>query len=132
MKYLLDTNICIFLFRNQKDIADKITSVGFKNCAISEISKAELLYGAYSSENLVKHLGQVNSFIEAITVIPISSGISIFAQEKARLRKLGNQVADFDLLIGASAIANNLELVTDNVKDFERISNLSIENWVKR
>jgi len=54
-----------------------------------------------------------------------------YAQEKARLRKQGTPLDDFDLLIGASAVANNLILVTNNVKHFERIEGITIENWAQ-
>ena len=62
-------------------------------------------------------------------VVPLYSAIDIFAQEKVRLRKEGNLIPDFDLIIGCSAVANNTIIVTNNVKHLERIKGIKIENW---
>ncbi|MFT6054124.1 MAG: tRNA(fMet)-specific endonuclease VapC [Roseivirga sp.] len=63
--------------------------------------------------------------------MPIFDALDIYASEKARLRKSGKPVDDFDLLIGASAISNNMIPVTNNVKHFERLENIKIENWTE-
>lgn len=65
------------------------------------------------------------------TILPIIDALDIYAKEKTRLRKSGQSVDDFDLLIGASAVANDLTLVTNNEKHFERLENIAIENWTK-
>ena len=64
--------------------------------------------------------------------LPILNAIEIYAKEKARLRKTGNMIDDFDLLIGATAIANNMFLVTENEKHLNRLSGIQIENWIER
>lgn len=74
----------------------------------------------------------VNNFAGEITIIPIFSSLSIYAKEKARLRKAGRLIDDFDILIGATAVANKLTLVTENVKHLNRISKINIENWIER
>lgn len=63
------------------------------------------------------------------TILPIFNSLDFYATEKARLRKKGNQLDDFDLLIGATAVSNNLILVTKNVSDFERIGGIKISDW---
>ncbi|HEA29453.1 MAG TPA: type II toxin-antitoxin system VapC family toxin [Leeuwenhoekiella sp.] len=128
--YLLDTNICIYLFRGKYNIDDFISTVGTENCFISEITLAELTYGAEHSRNPKKNLDIINRFIENITIIPITKGIPIYAKEKARLRKAGTLIGDFDLLIGTTAIAHDMVMVSQNVNEFQRLENINLENWI--
>ena len=132
MKYLIDSNICIHFFRGKFGIIDKLKEIGFTNCAISEITLAELVYGAENSKNPSKNHEIINQFIDHITILPIYDSILIYGKEKARLRKIGKMVSDFDLLIGCTAVEKDLIMITENVKDFERISDIRIENWIKR
>jgi tRNA(fMet)-specific endonuclease VapC len=74
----------------------------------------------------------VDGFAKVITIVPIFNSLSIYAKEKARLRKSGKLIDDFDILIGVSAVANNLVLVTENQKHLSRISKIKIGNWIKR
>jgi tRNA(fMet)-specific endonuclease VapC len=67
-----------------------------------------------------------------VKVLPILSAIELYAKEKALLRKTGNIIDDLDIFIGATAIANNLILVTENVKHLGRLSKIQIENWIER
>jgi tRNA(fMet)-specific endonuclease VapC len=105
--------------------------IGYDNCFISEITLAELKYGAELSERVDENLRSVNEFANKIGVLPIFNSLDLYAKEKARLRKTGNIIDDFDLLIGCSAIKNGLILVTNNENHFERIKNIKIENWIK-
>lgn len=132
MKYLLDTNICIHLFRGKFDLMEKFDSVSLDDCVISEITLAELVYGSESSSNPKKNLNIINDFTEQVKVLPIFNAISFYAKEKVRLKKAGTLISDFDLLIGCTAIANNLIMVSENVREFSRISNIQLENWVNR
>lgn len=131
-KYLIDTNICIFYFKGEYNICQKIRQVGLRNIYISEITVAELLFGAYNSRYLEKHLSEVQEVISLFTVIPIYPSLNTYASEKAKLQRKGTLIDDFDLLIGATAVHNNMVLVTDNLKHLSRIDNINIENWVKR
>lgn len=132
MKYLLDSNICIHFFRGSFGVIDKLNSVGLRNCAISEITLAELVFGAECSDNPEKNNNIIAQFINHLAILPILDSIQIYAKEKARLRKSGKMISDFDLLIGCTAVEKELIMVTENLKEFERISNIKIENWVKR
>ena len=131
MKYLLDSNICIHFFRGKFGIIDKFKETGLSNCAISEITLAELVYGAENSKNPSRNHEIINQFIDQITILPIYDSILNYGKEKARLRKMGEMLSDFDLLIGCTAVEKDLIMVTENLKDFERISNIQIENWVQ-
>lgn len=133
MKYLLDTSTCIFYLRGKLNLDEILREKGKENCSISEITIAELRFGAENSQNPIKSNIAVDNFIRGISIIPIISSLRLYAKEKVRLRKLGKPINDeFDLLIGVTAVQNKMNLVTDNVKDFENIMDIQIENWFKR
>jgi len=132
MKYLLDTNICIHFFKGKFNLIAKIESVGLRNCAISEITLAELVFGAENSLNPKQNHEIINNFTGQVAILPIYDSIYIYGKEKARLRKSGKMISDFDLLIGCTSIANDMIMVTENVSEFNRISDINIENWIKR
>ena len=133
MQYLLDTNICVFFLRGKLNLDEIIKEKGRENCYISEITVAELRYGAENSENPAKSHKAVDNFLNGISIVPIFGCIKKYAKEKVRLRKIGKPMNDeFDLLIGVTAIENKLTLITDNAKDFERLDGIKIENWFKR
>ncbi len=131
-QYLLDTNIiCIYFLKGQFNLHYKIEKVGIESCFISEITVAELKYGVEKSTHKEKNKEILNQFLAQFTVLPILSALDIYTKEKARLKTQGNLLDDFDLLIGASAIANRLILVTRNVSDFERLEGINIEEWTQ-
>jgi len=130
MDYLLDTNICIYYFKGQFDIEERIRKAGFEKFAISEITLAELVYGAEKSQKKDKNIKVVEDFAEKITILPIFEAIRIYGKEKARLKTKGLIISDLDLFIGATAIVNDMTLITRNVREFERMDNLKIENWI--
>jgi len=72
----------------------------------------------------------VEAFTDKITIIPIIDSIWVYGKEKARLKLKGAIISDLDLFIGATAIINDMILVTRNVKEFERMENIKIENWI--
>jgi tRNA(fMet)-specific endonuclease VapC len=131
-KYLLDTNICIFFFKGKYSLNEKLKKIGLDNCCISEITLAELKYGAECSDRITENIKMIDDFAKEVTIVPIFNSLGIYAKEKAKLRKSGNLIDDFDILIGATAVANNMILVTENEKHFVRISKVKIENWIKR
>jgi tRNA(fMet)-specific endonuclease VapC len=133
MRYLLDTSICVFFLRGKLKLDELIHEKGRENCFISEITIIELRYGAENSDNPLKSHKAVDNFLSGISIIPIYGSIRRYAKEKVRLKKLGNPMNDeFDLLIGVTSIENKLTLVTDNLKDFERLEGIKVENWFKR
>lgn len=133
MQYLLDTNICIFYLRGKLNLDEIIRKKGLENCFISEITIFELKYGAENSDNPKKSHKAVDKFVKGLTVIPIFGIVNLYANSKVYLRKNGTPLHDeFDLIIGVTALANEMTLVTDNIKDFRHIINLKLENWVER
>ena len=133
MQYLLDTTTCVFFLRGEMDMDEAIRAKGRQNCFISEATVLELRYGAENSKDPEKSHKAVTSFLKGLSIIPIYSCIMHYAKEKVRLRRIGKPMHDeFDLLIGVTSVENKLILVTDNIKDFDRIEGIKIENWHKR
>ena len=131
-KYLLDTNICIALLRGNRDIARKIIDLGEGACHLSIITLYELMFGAYYSKREEQEVPKVKQFVERFPVISLSESVEEHAIIKTRLRSSGILIDEFDLMIAASALAGSYTLVTDNIKHFQRITDLKLENWIKR
>ena len=129
MQYLLDTNICISLLKNKYKIREKIISVNPKQCFISEITIAELYYGASKSNNKDERIHDVEFIAKNFEILPIFPALELYGDLKTELEHDGNRIDDFDLLIGATALANNLIMVTDNIKHLGRLPGIIIENW---
>jgi tRNA(fMet)-specific endonuclease VapC len=132
MTYLLDTNICTHFLRGKFELIEKFQDIGIENTAISEITLAELVFGAENSSNPKKNLELIEGFTNQLIILPIFNAIYLYAKEKARLRSKGLLISDFDILIACTAVEKNLIMVTENLKEFKRISGIKIENWVKR
>jgi tRNA(fMet)-specific endonuclease VapC len=127
----LDTNICIYYIQGKFSLKEKFRKIKKENRFISEITLAELKFGVKNSQSQKKNQETLDNFLTGIQIIPIINSLDIYAEEKARLRKHGRPIDDFDLLIGASAIANDMILVTNNESHFQRITNITIENRTK-
>ncbi len=129
--YLIDTNICIYFLKGRFQLDKRFETAGLENCFISEITLAELKYGVENSERIEKNRKVLEDFVSGLQVIPIFHSLDLYAFEKARLRKMGRAVDDFDLLIGVTAVKHNLKMVTRNRKDFKDIQHIEIEDWTK-
>jgi len=129
--YLLDTDISINFLRGRFNIKEKINEVGISSCSVSEITIFELTYGAYKSSNFEKHIEEVDKVSQLFKVLPINNCYSKYAEERVKLEKAGLRIPDFDLLIGSTAVINNLVLFTNNEAHLSRINGIIIENWMK-
>jgi tRNA(fMet)-specific endonuclease VapC len=119
--------------RGKYQLNEKLISIGgFSACVVSEITVAELKYGAEKSQRIEENRQIVNDFVEQFKVVPIGNCLDLFAREKARLEAMGTRLDDFDLLIGCSAVQNDYIMVTDNKKHLGRIADIVIENWIER
>lgn len=132
MKYLLDTNICISLLKNKYGIRDAILGVKPQNCYVSEITIAELYYGASKSNNREERVKDVDFIVSHFGIVPIFRALPLYGDMKAKLENEGNRIDDFDILIGTTAIVNGMVMVTDNIKHLSRLPGIKIENWTKR
>lgn len=128
-KYLLDTNICIFCMRGKFEMNRKIALAGINNCYLSEITVAELYYGAENSDNPGKTMRETEEFISLFRVVPISKSLHTFGREKAYLTSTGRKIENFDMSIGATALQHKMVMVTDNTEHLGRIRGIEIENW---
>ena len=131
-RYLVDTNIWIHFFKGKYGVRDKIQNVNTEQLCVSEISIAELTYGAYHSSNRQKHLQEIHLVRDNFCLYPISECIDDYAVLRDELSRQGLTVENFDLLIAATDIHYHLILVTENVKHFKNIPGLKIENWANR
>jgi tRNA(fMet)-specific endonuclease VapC len=100
-------------------------------CFISEITLAELKFGVENSEKPEKNRKALDNFLTGVQILPIFQALDLYAKEKARLRKSGNTIDDFDLLIGVTAVTYGLTLVTNNTDHFKRISGIELEDWTR-
>ncbi len=130
--YLLDTNICISMLKDKYGVREAILKVKPEHCYVSEITLGELYYGAFFSNNPSERLKDVAFITNHFKIIPVTETLSIFGEIKAQLRREGNLIDDFDILIGCAAIQNNLVMVTDNIKHLNRLPHIVIENWTNR
>lgn len=130
-KYLIDTNICIYFIKGKFNLLQKFENAGINNCFISEITLAELKFGVANSEQPEKNQRNLDNFLTGITIIPIFHALDLYAKEKARLRKSGKPIDDFDLLIGTTAVTHNLVMVTNNTDHFTRIKGIQLEDWTE-
>jgi tRNA(fMet)-specific endonuclease VapC len=99
---------------------------------ISEVTLAELLYGAVHSRSVERHLREVRELQRDIAVLPIFEALEDYADIRHALTSHGITVEDFDVLIGATARHFNLVVVTDNLKHFELMPGVRTENWIQR
>ena len=133
-KYLLDTCICAYILRGKFDINKRVEAVGgMGNCCISEITVAELNFGREYGKikGGPKYKDQkLENFFADIHILPDEPAFELFGREKARLTAAGTRTEDFDLLIGCTAVVNDMILVTQNVKDFKNIDGVRIEIWI--
>lgn len=131
VQYLLDTDICVELFRHNERVIKKIEAAGKENCFISEITIAELFYGAATSgrEDNFADVQRVQSLFE---VVPLRPSLRLYGINKASLHAKGLSVGEFDLLIGSCAVFNNLTMVTSNLKHFTHIPDIQLEDWAQK
>ena len=136
-KYLLDTNILIDFLDEVPSVVEHVLSVGTQLCCISVISLHELYYGANlaretKEEYYFKELEKINTLLEYFTVLDLTSHGEEYARIKYALRKKGKPVDEFDMLIASQAIVRGLIVVTDNLRHFENMPDVRVENWMQR
>ncbi|MDX9872942.1 MAG: type II toxin-antitoxin system VapC family toxin [Clostridia bacterium] len=133
MKYLLDTDICIYIIKqNPSRIIKKFHSLNVGDICISSIAYAELQYGINKSQNPMRNKIALAGFIAPIDILPFSEKAAVtFGKIRSALERQGQIIEPYDLLIAAQAISENLILVTNNTREYSRIPELNIENWAE-
>ena len=126
-KYLLDSDILIYFLKGKQEVVKTISKIPMNDLYISRINYTELIYGAYNSQRVEQNLKIIKPFLEHFKILEFTEKSSIiFAKEKAKLKKVGNIIADMDLMIASIAIENNCILMSNNIKHFERIKDLKL------
>ena len=129
--YLLDTDIVVFILRNHFKAVNRLKELSPSEIYISEVTVAELEYGNHCSGRYDENKLIVDSFLSEVNIIPFSESISFYAKERFRLRKLGQSIMDFDLIIASTSVAKQLVMVTNNVNHFKRVEGIRIDNWME-
>ncbi|MBQ2208334.1 MAG: PIN domain-containing protein [Prevotella sp.] len=135
-KYILDTCTWIEWFQRRNGVPEHVRAVGRQRLYVSEVTLAELTFGAYNSDDYERHIQEPEILRKTATVLPISDVFNEYAQIRCALRKvkktMDRDIGNFDILIGATALHYGLTVVTDNVKHFEQMPGVKVENWVER
>lgn len=130
MKYILDTDILIYLLKGNENVITHISQVAADTLHTTIINHTELLFGAFNSNKKKQNLEIVQTLLARIKVLPFCEKASyVFAEQKALLKNDGNIIADMDLMIASISLHHHMTLVTNNMKHFSRIVHLKLENW---
>lgn len=130
--YLVDTCTWIEYFHRNESVVRAIDSHTPQSLLVSEITIAELLFGAMHSANPAKHIAEVERLRRIYPVVTISNAIEDYAEIRANLVSRGLKVGDMDIFIGATARHHHLTVVTDNIRHFELMPDVKVDNWVNR
>jgi len=131
MQYLLDTNICIYLIKKRPpQVIERMRRMSPSDIGISAITVSELQYGAAKSERPEKNREALGKFLTAFELVPWGLGAALdYGEIRANLERDGKPIGAMDLLIAAHARSLGVVLVTNNVREFERVPGLCLENW---
>ena len=132
MKYLLDTNICIALIRQRPaGLLQRLTALEPGEVGLSSITLAELIYGADKSSQTEQNLAALEQFLLPLELVNFDeSAATAYGQIRAGLEREGKVIGSMDMLIAAHALSLNTILVTNNTKEFGRVSGLLLEDWI--
>jgi len=132
MPFLLDTDACIYALKQNRNVLDQLLSKSREEILVSVITEAELRTGAAKSTSAIKTLRLVENFLRPLTIADFTSDDAIvYAHVRARLERAGTPIGPLDTLIAAQAVARNLTLVSNNEREFRRVSGLRLENWAR-
>lgn len=131
LKYLLDTNILIYTIKNKPAQVKHCFEQHYGQICISSVSLTELIYGAEKSSAVERNLRDIEGLVARIEVLPFDEDAATHAgQIRAELAKQGRLIGPYDQMIAGHVRATGLILVTNNVREFERVSGIRVENWV--
>ena len=134
MKYLIDTNICIYIMNHHPPgVLEKFKCVGVGEVGISSISVSELYYGACKSNKIKQNIKRLEEFLYPFEILSYDESASReYGKVRSHLEKNGQVIGPLDMLIAAHAISKKLTIITNNTKEFKRIRLLKVENWVDK
>lgn len=131
-RFLLDTNICIYIRRRRpEDVARRFSRLHPGEAAISVITYGELLFGAFKSAQQGATLERLREFVRLVPALSLPENAGeIYGAVRAELESQGEMIGNNDLWIAAHALAADLMLVTNNEREFRRIRKLKLQNWI--
>jgi len=132
MKFLLDTDTCIYAMKQNDAILARLLATAREEVTVSVITEAELRTGAAKSVSPAKTLQVIENFLDPMTILDFTSDDAIaYAAVRAKLERAGTPIGPLDTLIAAQAIARKLTVVSTNEREFRRIAGLTVENWLR-
>jgi tRNA(fMet)-specific endonuclease VapC len=133
MRFLLDTNICIYIIKQKPPkVFKKFQTLNPLDVGVSSITVAELEYGAYKSQRQEQNRAALSQFLIPLEILPFDErATQTYGQIRAELERRGTVIGSMDMLIASQAISLGLTLVTNNVRELSQIPGLTLENWVE-
>jgi tRNA(fMet)-specific endonuclease VapC len=134
MKFLLDTNICIYLIkRRPPQVVDRFAALSFGDVGVSSITVAELQYGVQKSQYPERNRQALEQFLVPLVIAEFDySAAAAYGAIRAALERQGTPIGSLDMLIAAQALCLDVTLVTNNVREFSRVPDLKLVNWAER
>lgn len=130
MTYLLDTDTCIGVLRQRPGMVQRLSQVAPTDCAVSMVTIYELFCGLAKAQDPAKERQKGDRFISAVIELPLDrASAEAAAKIRAELERQGNLIGPYDLLIAGQALAGGLTLVTNNVREFQRVNGLNFQSW---
>ena len=131
MKYLLDTNICIYIIKKRPaQVLKRLMRQPIERVAISSITLSELEYGVEKSAHKDRNRLALAGFLSPLAILPYDDhAAAAYGKIRAYLEKEGVAIGPLDMLIGAQAMSHKNILVTNNDREFARVPGLNVENW---
>jgi len=128
--FILDTDTCIYALKQDENVLQHLLSTPREDVLVSVITEAELRTGAVKSTSPVKTLHIVENFLRPLTLIDFTSDDAMaYAGVRAKLERAGTPIGPLDTLIASQAVGRRLTLVTNNEREFRRVTGLTIANW---
>ena len=132
MNYLLDTDICIYILRNKPaEVLKRFSKLKPEQLFVSSITVSELYFGVENSLLQKQNHAALKKFLQTPTMMDFNEAAAVEAARiRHQLKIKGTPIGAYDVQIAAIAIANHFTLITNNTKEFKRVKNLKVENWV--
>jgi tRNA(fMet)-specific endonuclease VapC len=132
IRYLLDTDICIYLIKKHPpEVLARFQQIQLKQLHISTITLFELYYGIEKNNSHQRNLAALENFIAPLTIMDFTvDAAKSAAKIRTQLHKQGAPIGAYDIQIAAIALSSNMSLLTNNTHEFARVKGLKLENWV--
>ncbi len=133
MRYMLDTNICIYAIKHKPpEVIKNFLRHSPDSICISSITYGELMHGVEKSQAVDRNRAAITLFLSSISILPFDSNAAEeYGRVRAKLERNGTPIGPMDMLIAAHARSKGLILVTNNTREFFRVDGLSVDNWAK-